>query len=156
MDKKEMIMGMIRLGRTISVIRCLPTDRVDEKLYKTSSLRGHISNTQTYSSIRVCDYEHLAIVQDERANGKEKQRPQWWHWQEGQYPYFAKHNSKGTEYLVVKTQKNTHIKSEYFVDGQKTLKRSIQEHFKATNPNIGRVIHIPLDEIVAINGVVLK
>ena len=156
MEKKQAIKELIRLGRTISVIRCCPTDRVDEKLYKTSSLRGHISNTQTYSSIRVCNYEHLAVVKAERVNGKEKERPQWWHWQEGQYPYFAKHNTKDTEYLVVKVQKNTHIKSEYFVDGNKTLKRSIQEHFKATNPYIGRVIHIPLDEIVAINGVVLK
>ena len=152
---KDLIIKSIVKGRFISVERSISTKGVDEKLYLKSSLRGHITNTQVYSGIRVCNYEELAEVKAERAEGKERQRPTWWHWVV--YPYIVEHNTKGTQYLMVKTCKKTRCKSEYFVDGMKTLKSSLGEHFKASsNKELGRCVFIPIDEIVAINKRVLK
>ena len=98
----------------------------------------------------VCAYEKRTDVQKERAEGKEKQKPSWWSWVD--FPYIARHNSKGTLYLVVKTSKRTKIKSEYFVDGRKTLKSALSEHFKASSTDIGRCVFIPINEITHING----
>lgn len=141
-------------GQFISVTRNLSTESVDEKLYKTSSLRGHITNEQKYSSVMVCAYEKLADVKKERADGKEKQKPSWWSWVD--FPYIAQHKSKGTQYLVVKTTTRTKIKSDYFVDGRKTLKSALSEHFKASSSDIGRCIFIPINEITHINGKPIK
>lgn len=147
---RNTIIKSISKGKFISVARNISTDGVDDKLYKTSSLRGHITNRKVYSGIKVCEYEERADVKRERAEGKEKQKPTWWSWVD--YPYIAKHNTKGIEYLVVKCYGTTKVKSEYFVDGEKTPKSALRGHFKAQNTTMGRCMFIPLNEVVAING----
>ena len=145
---KAFIKANANKGQFISVLQVQGTDACDKKLRKNSALRGRVTREVYYTACRVCDYENMSQVKEKRAEGIEATKPTWWTWVE--FPYFAQHITKGTEYFVVKptTEKP---KVQYYLDGKPINKKDFPNDFLKSQDKESLVYMITLSEVVAIN-----
>ena len=143
----------LQKGQLLSVVTMYPTSKVDGDLYKKvdgmpNPFFGRISKRTEFSNIRVCDYENLAQVQAERAEGKEPREP-WYKWVN--FPYIAEGKKNGNKYLVVKPMANLSCKVTYYLDGAEVDYRDIAHAFKAkSREEVSRVLTLQLDYITRI------
>lgn len=144
---KNTLKDLISAGKIISVTCFKGIADCDDKLYKTSSLRGRVTAVQTYTNCRVCEYENLAEVKEMRAAGIEAKKPTWWHWVD--YPYFAQHNNRPTEYLVLK---KADIHTQYYLDGVPINKSDYEAEFLKTTHKDMLVNMVKLADVVEVKG----
>jgi hypothetical protein len=138
----------IACGQFISATVFYPSTKVDSDLYKKvdkqpNPMFGRITKRITYSGVRLCDYENMEVVKEERAEGKEA-RPAWYKWVN--FPYIAEGKKNGLEYMIVKTTPNLEIKVQYYLDGVEIDYKDIAQYFKSKGSgDLTRVIAMQLD-----------
>lgn len=143
----------LQKGQLVSVVTMCPTEKVDKELYKKlngapNPFMGRISKRTEFCNIRICDYENLSQVQEERAEGKEPREP-WYKWIN--FPYIAEGKKNGNRYLVVKPMPNLSCKATYYLDGVEVNYRDISHAFKAkSREDVSRVLTLQLDYITRI------
>lgn len=131
-------------GQFLTITTATTAVEMDEKQYKKSPYLGRLTKETTYSAVRFCDYENLASTIEKREQGIEAQKPTWWEWVE--FPYIAKHKSKGTLYVVVKP--TTEIpSSKFFLDGIEIKKAEIADGLKKESAKDSAVYMIKLDSV---------
>ena len=144
---KQTIKGIVNKGQFFSLVANKNTQDCDKKLRKVSTFRGRVTATQTYTNGRVCDYEHLAEVKEKREQGVEAVKPTWWEWTD--FPFFARHKTNGTEYLVVK---KADVNTQYFLDNEKICKKDYPQEFLADNKSESLVYMVKLADIVSVKA----
>lgn len=132
-EKLESLVCSLAKGQFVNVVTTYPTDKMDSELYKKiggmpNPMFGRITKRTEYQGVRVCDYESLADVVAERAEGKEAKEP-WYKWIS--FPFIAEGKKNGNRYMVVKPTINTAYKVKYFVDGTEVEYAEIAQYFKA-------------------------
>ena len=138
----------IACGQFLSATVFYPTSKVDADLYKRvdkqpNPMFGRITKRISYSGIRLCDYENMQEVREEREMGKEAQKA-WYRWIN--FPYIAEGKKNGNEYMIVKTTPNLDIKVQYYLDGVEIDYKDIAHYFKSKGSgDLTRVIALQLD-----------
>ena len=120
-------------GQFLTITTATTAVEMDEKQYKKSPYLGRLTKETTYSAVRFCDYENLASTIEKREQGIEAQKPTWWEWVE--FPYIAKHKSKGTLYVVVKPTSEI-PSSKFFLDGIEIKKAEIESVKRNSDKNV--------------------
>lgn len=144
----ENIIKSIACGQFLSATVLYPTSKVDADLYKKvdkqpNPMFGRITKRISYSGIRLCDYENMEVVKEERAEGKEA-RPAWYKWLH--FPYIAEGKKNGNRYMIVKTSPSLEIKVQYYLDGVEIDYKDIAQYFKSKgSAEETRVIAMQLD-----------
>lgn len=144
---KNTIKSLVVSGQFFSVVAVKGAEECNKKLRKGASFINRVTSTTTYTNARVCDYEHLGEVKEKREQGIEAVKPTWWEWVE--FPYFARHKTNGTEYLVIKKADAT---TEYALDGQPIHKSDYPQEFLKSSSSESIVYMVKLSEIVAITA----
>lgn len=144
----ENIIKSIACGQFLSATVLYPTTKVDTDLYKKvdkqlNPMFGRITKRISYSGIRLCDYENMQDVIEERAEGKEPQKI-WYKWLH--FPYIAEGKKNGNRYMIVKTSPSLEIKVQYYLDGAEIDYKEIAHYFKSKgSTEQTRVIVMQLD-----------
>mgnify|MGYP003301304749 FL=1 len=139
----------LRLGQFLRVSTATTCADMNEKqLKRKSPYLDRLSKKNTYVGVRLCDYENMGTTKEKREQGIEAITPTWWSWV--RFPYIARHNTKGTLYLVVKTTTTTDIGAEYFVDGNKVLKSEVKDYLRKESEDMPLVCMLKLDSITEI------
>jgi hypothetical protein len=144
----ENIIKSIACGQFLSATVLYPSTKVDADLYKKvdkqhNPMFGRITKRISYSGIRLCDYENMQEVIEEREEGKEA-RPAWYKWLH--FPYIAEGKKNGNKYMIVKTTPNLDIKVQYYLDGVEIDYKDIAQYFKSKGSgDLTRVIAMQLD-----------
>lgn len=148
MKNLEKLICSLNKGEFLSVAVEHNTEKVNEDLYKKvngmpNPMIGRVTRCVEYQGVRFCDYERMADVVAERADGKEPKKP-WYEWVV--FPFIADGKKNGKRYMVVKPTPNTTYKETFFVDGVEVEYAEIAQYFKAKTP-YNRVITLQLDFI---------
>ena len=144
MKTLESIVVKCAKGQFLSIVAETNVSEMDEKQYKKSPFLGRLTKRTTYNAVRFCDYENLSSTKEKREQGIEAQKPTWWEWVE--FPYVARHKSKGTKYIVVKPT-DKYPTSEYFIDGIKVDYEDIKYCLKKTSNNEPSVFMLKVDSV---------
>lgn len=144
MKTLEQIINKCAKGQFLTITTATTIAEMNEKQYKKSPYLNRVKRETTYSAVRFCDYENLATTIEKREQGIEAQKPTWWEWVE--FPYIARHKTKGTLYVVVKP--TTEIpNSKYFLDGVEVKKAEIADGLKKESAKDSTVYMLKLDSI---------
>lgn len=144
MKTLEQIVTKCNKGQFLTISTATTAVEMNEKQYKKSPYLGRITKETTYTAVRFCDYENLSSTIEKREQGIEAQKPTWWEWVE--FPFIAKHKTKGTLYIVVKP--TTEIpSSKFFLDGIEVKKAEISDGLKKEGNKDSSVYMIKLDSV---------
>lgn len=140
----------LKLGQFLKVSTATSVADMNEKqLKRKSPYLDRLSKTNTYIGVRLCDYENMSATKEKREQGIEAVVPTWWSWV--RFPYIARHNTKGTLYLVVKTTPTSDIKADFWVDGiTKVSKSELKPYLRKENEEKPQVCMLKLESITSI------
>lgn len=145
----ESVIYSLKLGQFLRVSTLTSVeDMNDKQLKRKSPYLGRLSKSNCYISVRLCDYENMASTKELRSQGIEAVEPTWWEWEK--FPYIAKHKTKGTRYLVVKTVDTTDISAVYYVDDNKVPSEEIRPYLRKGADEMPKVCMLKLDSITSI------
>ena len=146
MKSLENIVTKCAKGQFMTIVAETSIEDMDSKQLKKSSYLGKLTKRTTYTSVRFCDYENLASTKEKREQGIEATKPTWWEWVN--FPYIARHKTKGTLYVVVKPIENDIPTSEYFENGKHIDSSLVKPHLKKTSGGGSSLYMLKLDSIV--------
>lgn len=146
MKTLETIVTKCAKGQFMTIVAETSIEDMDAKQLKKSIYLGKLKKQTTYRSVRFCDYENLASTKEKRENGTEATAPTWWEWIE--FPYIARHKTKGTKYLVVKPIESEIPTTQYFSCGNPIETELVKPHLKKTSVNGSSVYMLKLESIV--------
>jgi hypothetical protein len=144
MKNLESIVKKCVKGQFLTITTATTSVEMDEKQLKKSPYLGRITKETTYKAVRFCDYEHLTSTIEKREQGIEAQKPTWWEWVE--FPFIARHKSKGTLYVVVKPTSEIPT-AKYFLDGIEVTKSDIADGLRKESGKESAVYMIKLNSV---------
>lgn len=131
-------------GQFLTITTATTAVEMNEKQYKKSPYLDRITKETTYKAVRFCDYENLSSTKEKREQGIEATAPTWWEWVE--FPFIARHKSKGTLYVVVKP--TTEIPTaKFFLDGIEVKKADISDGLRKESAKESTVYMIKLNSV---------
>lgn len=146
MKTLENIVTKCAKGQFMTIVAETSVADMDSKQLKKSEYLGKLTKRTTYTSVRFCDYENLASTKEKREQGIEAMKPTWWEWVN--FPYIAKHKTKGTLYVVVKPIGTDIPTSEYFDNGKPIATDLVKPHLKKVSGGGSSVYMLKMDSII--------